>query len=269
MIKNSDPKIIFLHIPKTAGTSLRQIIEKEYPGKACIRLYHPTPYQPNVIKQIQAQLPTAQTLFGHVSFGIHDVLGIEGDYIAFLRNPIDRVLSLYNHNARQPGMHHYTTIQKGMSLLDWLQSEITVETNNHITRIIAGYGQPDMLDDNSILEQAIKNLEQNFCFVGLMEKFAESVNRLGNQLGWKHSYNIPDLKVHTPFQKIVARLRNQLGWKVSYTIPYLNVGSTQSIHQMDAKTQAALEKYNRLDILLYQFVGEKFLGSGEFYDSAK
>ena len=259
MIKNSDPKIIFLHIPKTAGTSLRQIIEKQYPGKACLQLYHPTPYQPNVIKKIQAQLPSAQALFGHVSFGIHDVLGIEGDYIAFLRNPIDRVLSLYNHNARQPNMPHYAAIQKGMPLLDWLQSEITVETNNHITRIIACYGQPGMLDDNSILEQAIKNIEQHFCFVGLMEKLADSVNRLGNQLGWKSSYTLPDLNAHSPFQKIVARLGNQLGWKSSHTIPYLNVGTTQPIHQMDAKTQAALEKYNRLDILLYQFVSEKFL----------
>jgi hypothetical protein len=219
-------KLIFLHIPKTAGTSLRKIIETEYPGEECLWLYYPAPYQPAVLETIQALLPAAKMLYGHVSFGIHQLLGIEGKYLTFLRNPIDRVISLYNHHARDPDMLYYTTIQDGMTLLDMLEGEITPETNNHIVRILTCNGQLEMLDDTSALQQAIENINQYFSFVGLMEQFRESVIRLGQQLGWQ-----------TPLE-----------------IPYLNEDPTKTRQTIDAQTQAALERYNRLDMLLYQHV---------------
>jgi hypothetical protein len=267
-----DEKLIFLHIPKTAGTSLRQVIEKEYPGNACLYLYYPAPYQPNVIKEIQANLPTAKALFGHFSFGIHQVLGIQGQYIAFLRHPIERVISLYNHHARHPQAAYYEMIQRGLSLLDMLQNQITPETNNHITRIIACCGLPGMLDDTRVLEQALDNIEKHFCFVGLVERFAQSVTLLGKKLGWKSAHAIPYLNVNTNIEKrfcvvglmerfaqSVTLLGKKLGWKSSYAIPYLNVNTTKPLHQIDAQTQAALEKYNRLDMLLYEHVSQRYV----------
>ncbi|HEC84763.1 MAG: hypothetical protein DRR08_26700 [Candidatus Parabeggiatoa sp. nov. 2] len=226
-----DKKLFFLHIPKTAGTSLRKLIKKEYPGKACLYLYYPAPFQPAVIKEIHANLPAAKVLYGHFSFGIHQLLGIQGHYVAFLRNPIERVISFYNHNARQSDTPYYAAIQEGLSLLDMLQSERIPETNNHVTRIIACCGLPGMLDDTRVLEQALDNIEKHFCFVGLVERFAESVNLLGKKLGWKSSH----------------------------TIPYLNVDTTKPLHQIDAQTQAALEKYNRLDMLLYEHVNQRYI----------
>ncbi len=228
-----EEKIIFIHIPKTAGTSLRNLIEQEYPGKKCLRLYYPAPYKPAVIKEIQSKLPAAKVLYGHTSFGIHKRLGIQGQYITFLRNPIDRVISFYNHNACLENATYYAAIQEGMSLLDMLQSEITHETNNHVTRIIAPNGQPGLLDDTRVLKQALENIEKHFCMVGLMEQFAESIDLLGKKLGWQSSYKIP----------------------------HLNVVAKKHIQEVDAQTQAALEKYNRLDMLLYEHIRHNFENS--------
>lgn len=228
-----EEKIIFLHIPKTAGTSLRQLIEREYPGNKCLYLYYPSPYQPEVINHIRKQLPTAKVLYGHVSFDIHQLLGIQGKYIAFLRDPIKRVISFYNHNAREPTMSYHVNIQKGMSLLDMLTSEITPETNNHMVRIITCNGKVGMLDDNNVLEQAIENIKQYFYFIGLVERFDESVTSLGQKLGWQSTHTIPHL--------IKDPINNQL--------------------QIDGETQLALEKYNRLDLLLYEYVSNRFINS--------
>jgi hypothetical protein len=262
-----DKKIIFLHIPKTAGTSLRQMIEKEYPAGACLFLYYPAPFQKNVITEIQTKLPRAKVLYGHFSFGIHRLLGIKGQYVAFLRNPIDRVISFYHHNARQPDMRYYAAIQDGMSLLDMLESH-KPEVNNHITRIIATYGKEDMLDDTKVLEQALENIEKHFCFIGLVERFTESVNLLGQQLGWRTAYTtVPYLNVIPTkplfFEKTLENLERHIhfrGWLERVT-HFLNRNQADSkyLNQVDEQTQIAIEKYNRLDILLYQRVSENFL----------
>ncbi len=36
---NPHEKLIFLHIPKTAGSSLRVLVEQEYPDGACVYVY--------------------------------------------------------------------------------------------------------------------------------------------------------------------------------------------------------------------------------------
>lgn len=273
-----EKKLIFLHIPKTGGTSLRHIINKEYPGKACLHLYYPVPYSSVVIKDIQANLASAQALYGHVSFGIHKLLGIEGEYIAFLRHPIARVISFYNHNARQADAPYYAAIQDGMSLLNMLQSEV-VETNNQMTRIIAAYGQTGMLDDIGVLEQALDNIDKHFCLIGLMERFPESVNLLRQKLGWQTTHTIPYLNLtptkplvleqtfellekHIYFRRLIRQLTepmNLLGNKLGWKFPSFNVSSSRHLQPIDAQTQAALEKYNRLDLLLYEYVNQRFI----------
>lgn len=87
-------KIIFLHIPKTAGSSLRQIVEQEYPGDDCLSIY--THRTPEFLASIQEDVPKAKAIYGHFSYGIHEFLGIHGRYVTFVRNPINRVLSYYS-----------------------------------------------------------------------------------------------------------------------------------------------------------------------------
>lgn len=223
-------KFIFLHIPKTAGTSLRELVAAQYPGPECLYLYYPAPYSPETIATIQTALPAAKMLYGHVSYGIHDWLNIDGKYITFLRHPLERVISLYHHHARDPAMPHYTAIQQGMSLLDLLEQELTPETNNHIVRILAGNGQEGMLDDDAVLKQTIENIRQHFYSVGLMEKFSTSLTTLAQKLSWQ----LPE------------------------ALPYVNVKPAAQIYQIDRRTKAALIKYNRLDLQLYQQATKAF-----------
>ncbi len=224
--------IIFLHIPKTAGTSLRNMITKIYPGPQCLLLYYPAPYSPDTIHTIEQQLSPAKILYGHVSFGIHQLLGVKDpQYMTFLRHPFARVISLYHHYARTEGTPYYSAIRGGLSLPAFLERRLTHETNNHMTRILSGYSKPGILDEDKVLEQALSNLDQYFSFVGLTDQF----------------------------EKSVALLAQQLNWARKPAIPRLNVGkNTSKIIGLNSETQPILEKYNRLDKLLYERICQRF-----------
>jgi hypothetical protein len=103
-----------------------------------------------------------------------------------------------------------------------------------MTRIIALSSQVGMLDDTQVLEQAIENIKRHFCFLGLMEQFNESIQLLAKKLHWQRNFrSIPHL----------------------FSIPHLLKNSKKCL-PLDTPTQAALEKYNRLDILLYNYVSQ-------------
>ena len=226
---SDDEKIIFLHIPKTAGTSLRQIIEQEYQPENCLFLYYPV-YDEVIIEAIQLQLPKVKVLYGHLTFGVHELFNITGKYVAFLRHPIDRVISFYKYSACDPDSPYYANIQNGLSLVDMLQQEITIQTNNHMTRILANYWQEDRLDDIQFVDRALENILNSFYYVGLLEKFNESIEQLGNKLNWK----------------------------TSYEIPFVNVNTYEKPLKIDSTTRTVLEQYNYLDLLLYEAIKNKF-----------
>ena len=220
-------KLIFLHIPKTAGTSLRTLVEQAYPAGACVDIYSAN--SADFYETIRHDVDKAQVLYGHTSYGIHQWFGLEPRYIAFVRNPIARVVSLYNHLRRHKKSPHYTDIHAGgMTLRDMIQAEISVETNNHMVRIIGGYGGTETTDNTAILDNAIAHIEQHFEFVGLTERMPESVNILAQRLGWGRQLRILRLNVTPPFPEI------------------------------DAATSATIKEYNRLDLMLYEYVEKHF-----------
>ncbi|HJO12090.1 MAG: sulfotransferase family 2 domain-containing protein [Gammaproteobacteria bacterium] len=87
-------KISFIHIPKTAGTSLRQLVEAEYPKEKCLRIYDP---RPEVLASQTKEIQKARALYGHFYYGIHQQLGVQARYVTFVRNPIDRIISFYQY----------------------------------------------------------------------------------------------------------------------------------------------------------------------------
>ena len=99
------PILFFLHIPKTAGTSLYRIFARQYPGGRLVQAYPPLAEDAREAA-IAAIGSGAEVFYGHLNFGVHRLLGVPGRYLSMLRHPVDRVASYLNHQRTHPHAEH-------------------------------------------------------------------------------------------------------------------------------------------------------------------
>ncbi len=94
-----EQRIIFLHIPKTAGFTLQKIIERQYPPQSIYTLEPSNELES--IREFQsldpAQRAKTRLLKGHLNMGqkLHEYLPQPVTYFTILRDPVERVLSHY------------------------------------------------------------------------------------------------------------------------------------------------------------------------------
>jgi hypothetical protein len=89
-----NPKVLFIHIPKTAGTSLRGFLECLHPEPRCFKTW----YIDSVLKEKPWQLNEFCFIGGHFPVSIIDWLPHK-DFrtITFMREPVARTISHFNH----------------------------------------------------------------------------------------------------------------------------------------------------------------------------
>jgi hypothetical protein len=118
---------------------------------------------------------TIQCIYGHFLYGLHIQIPRPATYITFLRDPVERVISLfyfwqtYNHSQQE-------TLSK-MSLKEFILTDDFSQNSNHQTFYLAG-GTYD-------LQLARENLQKQFAMVGLTERFDESLFLFQKELGWQ------------------------------------------------------------------------------------
>ena len=85
---NSEPKIIYLHIPKTAGKAFEKLAEKNYGNEACLS----TTGEFDRIKWIKARL-----IGGHFFYSKYNGMVSQRLFISVVRDPVERALSRFNY----------------------------------------------------------------------------------------------------------------------------------------------------------------------------
>jgi hypothetical protein len=224
----AEPLVLFLHIPKTAGTTLRHIIERQYPPDAILIQNQPTLHQ-----ALQALPPgkadRVSVVMGHLWFGAHALFARPATYLTMLRDPIDRIISHYYFVQRDP-QHYLHDVVRGMSLEEYVTSNCSAEISNDQTRLLAGsapaeIGQPS----EDILATAKQNLDRHFAVVGLTEEFDWSVILMKRRFGWR-----------SPF--------------------YLkrNVTRHPTKAKLSSETVRLIEQRNQLDLAVYRYAQARF-----------
>src|SRR6266568_9196610 len=89
--------LIFLHVPKSAGTTLNRLIEWEYP---LFEMYSVDPVlfrwsRARLWRLPQRRLKRFRVFKGHMPFGLHEVLPQPATYITVIRGAVERVISAY------------------------------------------------------------------------------------------------------------------------------------------------------------------------------
>jgi hypothetical protein len=183
--------LFFIHTPKTGGSTFRYILETNskdvsiqyFPG-----IHWPTWPNPEVL--IPAKVHEQKDLYyGHFSFGIHERIEGPYAYAVFLRDPVRRVISGYNH-LHQKGPKKLHEIVRNLSLEEYIDRALVLDADNGLVRRISGI--QDKVPFGQVEEEhfrmAQENLEQHFLFVGFTEFFNASVFLLAQEIGLKNRY---------------------------------------------------------------------------------
>ncbi len=195
-------KILFLHIPKTAGMSLNGLLVRNYRGRKqfnagitdtssaswqkCLdHLRHTAPGEMEQISVVK----------GHFIFGLHELIPGPSTYITFLRDPVKRLVSHYNMIKRGQGIpagHQLDPSRADWNLGPWPDFLRTMD--NYQTRAISGrdFDVPFGACNQEHLALAKENLDRHFAFVGTTEQFDLSLTVLRRTLGWKMRFYVPD-----------------------------------------------------------------------------
>ncbi|MBD3882869.1 sulfotransferase family 2 domain-containing protein [Phormidium tenue FACHB-886] len=220
----------FSHIPKTAGMTFRTIVEDHF---------HEDETCPATLKaQIKTIAPEEfqrYRLFrGHLGHNNIPALvpGKRMINVTVMREPIARVISHYEYIRRMPGDPFYEAV-KEMTLEEFAYKLPFGKLKKNVqTYYIAKFAQFDFddLTPPEILELAHRGLN-DAAFVGLVERFQDSLFLLSYIFGWRPIIN--------------TRRENAAKAK-------------KSLEEIPASTIEAIRENSLLDIELYQSAKEIF-----------
>ncbi|BAZ45773.1 hypothetical protein NIES4102_27990 [Chondrocystis sp. NIES-4102] len=186
---------VFIHIPKTAGTTLHLVIERQYNPQNIISI-HTTAQNANEINRLgNASLKQQQkikVIKGHTFLGWHQLLSRSCTYFTLLRDPIDRAISNYFF-LRKSKDHpfHQRLKEEKVSLEDFV---CWAGEDNYQTRFLAKNINEANLDiknypcTRETLELAKNNLKSNYAVVGTVEEFDKTLILLKKTFGWQNIY---------------------------------------------------------------------------------
>lgn len=176
--------LIFLHIPKTAGTTFRSVLDSVFAKYNKAYLYPPFSEELYYKKYEKGEnLDEYDFISGHFHYGIHSQLKENHySYVTFLRNPVENVISHFNHISQVKIQKHKEIIEKCGSIEGFLKMRLG---NNLQTRYLSAC-KNDIVTEHDF-NKALSLIERKIEF-GLLEKFDESVFLMKRKFKWNFAY---------------------------------------------------------------------------------
>jgi len=222
------PTLLFMHIPKTAGTTLRATMIKNYKRSEIAYIYPDPPGFPvrNLRDLPLSQRAQFRLVVGHFQYGMHNEVTNDYWYFTIVRNPVARVWSQYQFlvEFKDPLIVRNGNVK---SLQEVLEGRVTANVDNLMVRCFAGVNEtkfPPGSIDGEVYELAKHNLENAFVYVGQQERLGEAY----------------------------AFLQEKLGWSWSLPPETINRGSYASREQMDEVKAGLIRRFNSWDVKLYE-----------------
>jgi len=184
---SGEPPFLFLHIPRTAGTTLNRLLERHFPPETVLSLYSREELQRYAVIDV-AFLARLRLIQGHILLSDYDRFTFYDAPVrafTFVREPVSRVISEYFFLRTWPANHLYALLnEQHITLSEYVTSKhklLRYKGGNFMTRVLSGI-DPDVEPD-AALERAKSNLRDRFLFFGLTEAFNASLLLLAEAMG--------------------------------------------------------------------------------------
>ena len=189
----SNKTVIFNHIPKTAGLTLSAMLEKQYSKDTIFSTLGWKGGRREAIRYFKNLSEFERNKFssitGHSALELFNYIKSPVVLIMF-RHPVERVISLYSY-VRRNSWHEFHKITNQYSLSECYDNNIHHEwtelTNGQSSSLISSINKitVDSIENDIDNFDKIKFFIEEFCLVGLVERFDESIILFRDRLGWK------------------------------------------------------------------------------------
>jgi hypothetical protein len=252
------PLILFVHIPKTAGTAVHNVLSLNQVGRPreVVRwnLFKGTGgVDRSLYDRVRGSegplVRRSLMVRGHVPLGLREYLrpfagkGRAFQYLTFLRDPVDRMVSHFFAVVDEHGGVPDPNWGKGLGLSP-LSDEPTLGDaiaggylhDNLQTRMLSGIPEPFGEVTEETLERAKENLRDPRLLLGLAERFDESLVLMKRRFGLRCILSFADDRVNS------ARPRGR---------------------EVPVELVAAAAEANRYDVELYRYARQRFDAESE------
>ena len=183
-------QLTHLHIPKTAGTSLRESIALAHPELKVQQIPDPQQHQPD---------PDTQVISGHFSYDNAASYGLP--VITVLRHPVDRFVSIYffwrQLFAKDIERTRKTSLAHHLSLLEFAKAMDEPELASELYNRMAWQVHSDFrllkrfqlrskraVTTDALISGALDNL-RGFAVVGFQDRYGDFIEAVNGHFGMK------------------------------------------------------------------------------------
>ncbi len=229
------PRVAIVHIPKTAGVWLRKALEVHYePDETCVLDMKNNGLPADLTDTLRYRLISAH-------MGYEYAKRLDAELVTVLRNPYDRIVSLYHFWRNVPVDHGGPALAKRLTFEEFLTSVDEPKILMSIVNVQAWqiaygnelqqrYDRPNISPDE-LFGKAIENLE-TFAVVGVKENLPALAQSIRDKLGLNVDQN------RAPENVTVAR-------------PTFNT--------LEFRLRAMIHPLVEVDLALYHYVLERFV----------
>jgi len=182
------PPFLFLHIPRTAGTTLNRLLERHFPPETVLSLYSREDFSRHAAMDSES-LARLQLIQGHVLLGDYErftLYDMPVRVFTFLREPVARVISEYHFLRTWPESQMYALLNdQHITLSQYVTSGhrmLRYKGSNFMTRVLSGLDPVARPDE--ALATAMANLRDRVTVFGLTESFNASLLLLAEVMGF-------------------------------------------------------------------------------------
>ncbi|MEM6528888.1 MAG: sulfotransferase family 2 domain-containing protein [Chloroflexota bacterium] len=209
------PDLIFLHMPKSGGTTMLHLISWNYSNPFIINHYDQIPpfiAQPDDAKR------KVDAIGGQIHFGIHEYMPQPMTYITLLRNPAERLLSIYYYTMDR---RRAEKLPNPDSTFEEFLEQEPFQAEMQLRLLLGGPTMDDTLHKplpGDTLAQAQQRIEAHFTVAGVMDYYDESLVMMKHRLGWSRAYYAKrNINTKRPTGRDVPETTRKLAEKLTET----------------------------------------------------